>query len=163
MFPGIVMEEQNGQIPSPSSPVEDKLLFLQENMVNFVNQYGQPVIEVSLVVSKYIRILVKRLEETALISNEELPKELLAPKPVQPFDESPVMDSFPLERILEAVDQDRMDILDTIIRTILNEAELPFVPALAILRDWEYVIRTQLARSTSPGHLFSPLQLPENF
>ena len=68
------MDEKDGQIPSPSSPVEDKLLFLQENMVNFINQYGQPVIEVSLVVSKYIRILMKKLEETALISNEELPQ-----------------------------------------------------------------------------------------
>ncbi|MAV57316.1 MAG: hypothetical protein CMA14_00440 [Euryarchaeota archaeon] len=160
---GIVMDEKDGQIPSPSSPVEDKLLFLQENMVNFINQYGQPVIEVSLVVSKYIRILMKKLEETALISNEELPQELLSPRAVESSDEIPVMDSFPLERILESVDQDRMDILDTIIRTILNETELPFVPALAVLRDWEHIIRSQLTKSTSPGHLFSPLQLPENF
>ena len=56
-----------------------------------------------------------------------------------------------------------LDILDTIIRTILNETELPFIPALAVLRDWEHVIRTQLAKATSPGHLFSPLKLPDNF
>lgn len=157
------MDEQEGQIPSISSPTEEKLLFLQENMVNFINQYGQPVIEVSLVVSKYIRILLKKLEQKASVSNEELPKHLLTPRPVSPSNEDPVMDSFPLERIMESVDQDRMDILDTIIRTILNETELPFIPVLAVLRDWEHIIRIQLVKSTSPGHLFSPLQLPENF
>ena len=157
------MDEQEGQIPSISSSTEEKLLFLQENMVNFINQYGQPVIEVSLVISKYIRILVQKLEEKASNSNEDLPKDLLSPRPIESSDKAPVMDSFPLERILESVDRDRMDILDTIIRTVLNETELPFIPALAVLRDWEHIIRTQLAISTSPGHLFSPLQLPENF
>ena len=106
------MDKQDGQIPSISSPTEEKLLFLQENMVNFINQYGQPVIEVSLVISKYIRIIVKKLEEKALNSNEELPEDLLSPRPVESSGEDPVMDSFPLERILKSVDQDRMDILD---------------------------------------------------
>ena len=77
------MDEQGGQIPSISSPTEEKLLFLQENMVNFINQYGQPVIEVSLVISKYIRIIVKKLEDKALNSDEELPEDLLFPKPVE--------------------------------------------------------------------------------
>ena len=157
------MDEHDGQIPLPSSPIEDKLLFLQENMVNFVNQYSQPIIEVSLVVSKYIRILLEKLQETASKSNETLPAELLAPRQLESIQESAVLDSFPLERVLESVDQDRMDILDTIIRTILNETELPFISALAILRDWEYNIRVQLSKSTSPGHLFSPIQLPEDF
>ena len=111
----------------------------------------------------HFKSILKKLEEKALNSNEELPEDLLSPRPVESSDENPVMDSFPLERILESVDQDRMDILDTIIRTILNETELPFIPALAVLRDWEHIIRTQLAKSTSPGHLFSPLQLPDNF
>ena len=132
-------------------------------MVNFVNQYSQPIIEVSLVVSKYIRILLEKLQETASKSNETLPVELLTPRQLESVQESAVLDSFPLERVLESVDQDRMDILDTIIRTILNETELPFISALAILRDWEYNIRVQLSKSTSPGHLFSPIQLPEDF
>lgn len=157
------MDEHDGQIPLPSSPIEEKLLFLQENMVNFVNQYSQPIIEVSLVVSKYIRILLEKLQETASKSNETLPVELLTPRQLESIQESAVLDSFPLERVLESVDQDRMDILDTIIRTILNETELPFISALAILRDWEYNIRVQLSKSTSPGHLFSPIQLPEDF
>tara|TARA_B100000927_G_scaffold291666_1_gene295354 strand:+ start:12337 stop:12810 length:474 start_codon:yes stop_codon:yes gene_type:complete len=157
------MEEQGGQIPSPSSSIEEKQIFLQENMVNFVNQYSQPVIEVSLVVSKYIRILLEKLQDTASTSNETLPAELLIPHELESVSEPPVLDSFPLERVLESVDQDRMDILDTIIRTILNETEMPFVSALGVLRDWEYVTRSQLSKSTSPGHLFSPIQLPDDF
>jgi len=157
------MEEQGGQIPSPSSSIEEKQIFLQENMVNFVNQYSQPVIEVSLVVSKYIRILLEKLQDTASTSNETLPAELLIPHELESVREPPVLDSFPLERVLESVDQDRMDILDTIIRTILNETEMPFVSALGVLRDWEYVTRSQLSKSTSPGHLFSPIQLPDDF
>ena len=109
------MDEHDGQIPLPSSPIEEKLLFLQENMVNFVNQYSQPIIEVSLVVSKYIRILLEKLQETASKSNETLPVELLTPRQLESVQESAVLDSFPLERVLESVDQDRMDILDTII------------------------------------------------
>ena len=157
------MEEQGGQIPSPSSSIEEKQIFLQENMVNFVNQYSQPVIEVSLVVSKYIRILLEKLQDTASTSNETLPAELLIPHELESVSEPPVLDSFPLERVLESVDQDRMDILDTIIRTILNETEMTFVSALGVLRDWEYVTRSQLSKSTSPGHLFSPIQLPDDF
>ena len=157
------MDGHGYQIPSPSSSVEEKQLFLHENMVNFVNQYNQPIIEVSLVVSKYIRIILEKLQETASLSDETLPIEIFSPRELQSINESPILDSFPLERVLESVDQDRMDILDTIVRTVLNETELPFLSALAVLRDWEYVTRSQLSKSTSPGHLFSPIQLPEDF
>ena len=157
------MDGHGYQIPSPSSSVEEKQLFLHENMVNFVNQYSQPIIEVSLVVSKYIRIILEKLQETASLSDETLPVEIFSPRELQSINEPPILDSFPLERVLESVDQDRMDILDTIVRTVLNETELPFLSALAVLRDWEYVTRSQLSKSTSPGHLFSPIQLPEDF
>ncbi|MEC9146818.1 MAG: hypothetical protein VX660_03715, partial [Candidatus Thermoplasmatota archaeon] len=109
------MDGHGGQIPSPSSSVEEKQLFLHENMVNFVNQYSQPIIEVSLVVSKYIRIILENLQETASLSDETLPIEIFSPRELHSINESPILDSFPLERVLESVDQDRMDILDTII------------------------------------------------
>ena len=57
---------------------EEKQLFLHENMVNFVNQYNQPIIEVSLVVSKYIRIILEKLQETASLSDETLPIEIFS-------------------------------------------------------------------------------------
>ena len=53
--------DENAKIPGADAPVEERLLFLQENMVNFVKQYSLPVIEVSLVVSKYIRLLLESL------------------------------------------------------------------------------------------------------
>jgi hypothetical protein len=45
----------------------------------------------------------------------------------------------------------------------VNGSEIPFINVVALMRDWEKIIRTQLAKSTSPGHLFSPLELPEDF
>ena len=56
-----------------------------------------------------------------------------------------------------------MDILDTMMRVIINGAEIPFSSALTLLRDWEMRLRGQMAEATSPGHLFSPMDLPEGF
>lgn len=77
--------------------------------------------------------------------------------------EAPGIDSFPLETLLGSLDEDRMDILDTLIRTILNETSLPFAPALTLLREWESMVRVQLANASGPGQLFSPIELPEGF
>ena len=160
---GMSMGEPSGSVPEPNQPLEDRLLFLQENMVNFVNQYGLPVVEVALVISKYIRIITNQLQHAADETGEDLPSSLLEPWPIDSERDFPRIDSFPLERVLDSVDQDRMEIFDTIIRTILNETEIPFVSAIAILRDWESKVRVHLSESTSPGHLFSPMKLPEGF
>ena len=157
------MGESGGSIPGPNKPLEERLLFLQENMVNFVNQYDLPVVEVALVISKYIRIIASQLQNAAEESGEDLPISLLEPWPIDSERELPRIDSFPLERVLDSVDQDRMEIFDTIIRTILNETEMPFVSAITVLRDWESKVRIQLSESTSPGHLFSPMKLPDGF
>ena len=77
--------------------------------------------------------------------------------------EAPGIESFPLETLLGSLDEDRMDILDTLIRTILNETHLPFAPALTLFREWESMVRVQLANASSPGQLFSPIELPEGF
>jgi|TARA_B100001250_G_scaffold133782_3_gene114353 hypothetical protein len=160
---GRAMSESSGSIPGPNKPLEERLLFLQENMVNFVNQYDLPVVEVALVISKYIRIIASQLQNAAEESGEDLPISLLEPWPIDSERELPRIDSFPLERVLDSVDQDRMEIFDTIIRTILNETEMPFVSAITVLRDWESKVRIQLSESTSPGHLFSPMKLPDGF
>ena len=157
------MEGSEGNLPRPNEPLEDRLLLLQENMVNFVNQYGLPVVEVALVVSKFIRIIGEKLQKAAEETGEELPRSLLEPWPIESDGDVPRIDSFPLERVLDSVDNDRMEIFDTIIRTIINEAEIPFASAITVLRDWESKIRTQLSESTSPGHLFSPMKLPDGF
>ena len=152
-----------GEIPSASEPIEEKLLFLQENLSNFVKQYNLPLIESALVVSKYLNILLGELQKIAILEGEILPDSITQPWPIISEIEPPKIDSFPLDRLMQTIDQDRMDIFDTIIRTIINGSEIPFVNAISLMRDWEKVIRTQLVKSTSPGHLFSPLELPENF
>lgn len=163
MLPPKGMSDANERIPDMNSPIEDKLLFLQENMVNFVNQYNLPLVEVSLVLSKYIKILSKSLDSEAKKENEKIPDSIMSPSPVkEPLLESNIS-SFPLEMILKNVDVDRMDIFDTIIRTVINSTELPFMNAISLLRDWEAITRDQLSHSTKPGHLFSPIELPDNF
>ena len=155
--------DEEAKMPGPGQPVEERLLFLQENMVNFVKQYSLPVVEVALVVSKYIRALKESLEAAATQSGEILPENLAEPWPVEIDGVAPTIESFSLERLLSALDEDRMDIFDTIIRTIINGSEIPFVSALTLLRDWEMRLRAQMAEATSPGHLFSPMDLPDGF
>ncbi|MDP6857155.1 MAG: hypothetical protein QGH13_06460 [Candidatus Thalassarchaeaceae archaeon] len=150
-------------MPSVSSPSTEKMLFLQENMVHFVNQMSMPVIEVSLVLSKYLKKLVDVLEERAQKEGEELSNEILNPWPINSDSVDSARPGMPLQRLLEIVDVDRMDILDTMIRTIINGSELPFVDAVLALRRWEHLARSQLAKASGTGQLFSPIILPADF
>ena len=155
--------DNEGEMPSPAASMEEKLLFLQENLSNFVKQYNLPIIESALVISKYINILLNELKKKASLEKENLPLEITDPWPITGEMKTPKIEDFPLDKLMQIIDQDRMDIFDTIIRTIINGSEIPFVNAVMLLRDWERVIRTQLVKSTSPGHLFSPLELDDNF
>ena len=155
--------DNEGEMPSPAASMEEKLLFLQENLSNFVKQYNLPIIEFALVISKYINILLNELKKKASLEKENLPLEITDPWPITGEMKTPKIEDFPLDKLMQNIDQDRMDIFDTIIRTIINGSEIPFVNAVMLLRDWERVIRTQLVKSTSPGHLFSPLELDDNF
>lgn len=158
-----MLVDEDAKMPGADAPVAERLLFLQENMVNFVKQYSLPVVEVALVVSKYIRALKASLEDAAEASGEVLPARLAEPWPVEIDGVAPAIDSFSLDRLLGSLDEDRMDIFDTIIRTIVNGSEIPLASALTLLRDWEMRLRVQMAEATSPGHLFSPMDIPENF
>jgi len=150
-------------MPPISSSSTEKMLFLQENMVHFVNQMSMPVIEVSLVLSKYLKKLVDVLEERAQKEDEDLSREIVSPWPVDVESSDTDRPGMPLERILEIVDIDRMDILDTMIRTIINGTELPFVDAVLALRRWEHLARSQLTKASGTGQLFSPMILPTDF
>ena len=155
--------DENAKIPRVDAPIEERLLFLQENMVNFVKQYNLPVIEVSLVVSKYIKVLLESLERAASQSGEKIPENISQAWEIDADLRGPTIESFPLDKLLGTLDEDRMDILDTMMRVIINGAEIPFSSALTLLRDWEMRLRIQMAEATSPGHLFSPMDLPEGF
>ena len=154
---------EGDRVPSPEQSVEERLLFLQENMVSFVNQFNMPVIEVSLVLSKYIRIILDSLLEAAEKEGESLPQNLVEAWPIEANPDAPTIESFPLDRLLGSLDEDRMDILDTLIRSIMNETRLPFVPVITLLREWEQLDRIQLSQAGSPGHLFSPMEFPDGF
>ena len=159
------MSEGGRNVPGPDSPANDKLLFLRENMVHLTNQLSMPIIEVALVISKYIRMLLDSLQKAAIEEGEELPEIILNPLPSNSSQSETTsgINSFPLEKLIDRVDQDRMDILDTLVRTILNESQLEFVSALQEFRDWEFEIRNQLSEVSSPGGLFSPLSLDDDF
>ena len=64
-YPEVSFLDDSAKIPSPQQPLEERILFIQENMVSFVKQYNMPIVEVALVISKYIRILLEKLQEIA--------------------------------------------------------------------------------------------------
>ena len=97
--------DENAKIPGADAPVEERLLFLQENMVNFVKQYSLPVIEVSLVVSKYIRLLLESLEKAALESGEIIPENIAQPWEIESELSASTIDSFPLDKLLGTLDE----------------------------------------------------------
>ena len=107
-------DESRDMIPRSEDSTEDKLLFLQENMVNFVNQYNLPIIETSLVISKYLRILTQSLVEQAQNNNEIIPPEILNPMPIEKNVLRSSISEFSLDSLLNQVDNERMDIFDTI-------------------------------------------------
>jgi hypothetical protein len=135
-------------------------------MVNFTQQYSMPVVEVSLVLSKYTKQISTHLSAHAAEQGEELPERLIQPWPLEVGDST--MDDgqgtqFDLDKVLDMVDGERIDIFDTIIRNVINECELPLTDALLFMREWEHLVRSQLAGASGPGSLFSPVEYPDDF
>jgi hypothetical protein len=139
------------------------MVFLQEQLVNFLRQYSMPLIEASLVFSKYTRQLGEALTSQAETQGERLPEILAQPWPILGDQESMHTSGPRLETLLENLDDDRMDILDTILRSSITATEMPLADALMQLRQWEHLTRNQLADSKGPGQLFSPLEIPEDW
>ena len=70
---------------------------------------------------------------------------------------------FDVAKVMKVIDEDRMDILSTLIRVTLVEEQLDLADGISALRMWEHLARTQLATIKSPGQLFSPIQIPEDW
>lgn len=140
----------------------DGMVTLQERTVNLVNQLSMPLVEVSLVLARHINQLMTTLNEHLSQSGESVSEQVHSPWPidVEAVDSS---NTFALEKVMNIVDQQRMDILDTLIRVTLVEINASVVDALLALRAWEHLARTQLAQATGPGQLFSPLNIPEDW
>ena len=60
------MSEGERNVPGTEASSNEKLLFLRENMVHLTNQLSMPIIEVALVISKYIRIVLDSLQKAAI-------------------------------------------------------------------------------------------------
>tara|TARA_B100000214_G_scaffold372303_1_gene350316 strand:+ start:12383 stop:12862 length:480 start_codon:yes stop_codon:yes gene_type:complete len=150
-------------IPGPEAETTEKMVFLQEQIVNFLRQYSMPLLEVSLVFSKYTRQLTDALEVQARNQGESLPAILSEPWPILGEQDGEFTQGPPLETLLGNLDDDRMDILDTILRSAMNATEIPLVDALMQLRQWEHLARNQLASAKGAGQLFSPLEIPDDW
>ena len=70
---------------------------------------------------------------------------------------------FEIEKLLDAVDEQRMDILDTLIRTTINDEMISHADALMLMRSWEKDVRERFAQASTPGQLFSPLEISEDY
>ena len=142
----------------------DSMVTLQERMVNLIGQLTMPVSEVALVLQHHIQGLLGSLNEYAQKTGASISDRVRQPWPIESQTQtSGNMISFDVEKVLKIVDQDRMDILSTLIRVTLVETEMDLVEGILALRAWEQLVRQQLAEATGPGQLFSPLEFPEEW
>ena len=103
------------------------------------------------------------LEEHASNNNGEIPAKLKNQWPIKKPINDDVASSLSLDKILSVVDEDRMDILMTLIRVTMVETEMILTDGVSALRMWEHLARSQLSGITSPGQLFSPFEIPEDW
>lgn len=141
----------------------DSMVTLQERMVNLIGQLTMPVAEVALVLQHHIQGLLGSLNEYVEKTGASISEQVAQPWPIEKsnVDQNPI--SFDVEKVLKIVDQDRMDILSTLIRVTLVETEMDLVEGILALRSWEQLVRQQLADATGPGQLFSPIELPDEW
>ena len=140
----------------------DGLVTLTERTVNLVNQLNMPLVEVSLVLQKHLNQLMTTLNQHLEHTGEAVSERVHAPWPIDAV--SPSTNAFfDLEKVMNIVDHQRMDILDTLIRVTLVEINASVIDAILALRQWEHLARTQLASATGPGQLFSPIDIPDEW
>ena len=153
---------QEVSVSRMSSNSVDGLVTLTERTVNLIKQLNMPLVEVSLVLQKHINQLMETLNQHLQATGQRVSERVQSPWPVE-VPESASQSNFALEKVMDIVDQQRMDILDTLIRVTLIEIDVTVVEALLALRQWEHLARTQLASATGPGQLFSPLDVPDDW
>lgn len=140
----------------------DGLVTLTERTVNLVNQLNMPLVEVSLVLQKHLNQLMNTLNQHLASTGETVSDRVHAPWPVEVASATSNA-TFDLEKVMNIVDHQRMDILDTLIRVTLVEINASVIDAILALRQWEHLARSQLAMATGPGQLFSPLEIPDDW
>ena len=141
----------------------DGLVTLQERMVNLIKQLNMPLVEVSMVIQNMISPMLESLNKHAVENALELPDRIMNQWPIEKPIHDEVKSSLAVEKILSVTDEERMDILETLVRVTMVETEMILLDGIAALRMWEHLARTQLANITSPGQLFSPIEIPEDW
>ena len=141
----------------------DGLVTLQERMVNLIKQLNMPLVEVSMVIQNMISPMLESLNKHAVENALELPDRIMNQWPIEKPIHDEVKSSLAVEKILSVIDEERMDILETLVRVTMVETEMILLDGIAALRMWEHLARTQLANITSPGQLFSPIEIPEGW
>ena len=139
------------------------MVTLTERMVHLIGQLGMPIVEVAIVLQRRITSMVEPLQAWADQQGVELEPRVRNPWPLDEGNEEGATSAFTLDRLLDHVDADRMDILDTLIRVTLQEVDADLMHGILALRPWEHLVRTQLAAADGPGLLFSPLDIPDDF
>ena len=141
----------------------DGLVTLQERMVNLIKQLNMPLVEVSMVIQNMISPMLESLNKHAVENALELPDRIMNQWPIEKPIHDEVKSSLAVEKILSVIDEERMDILETLVRVTMVATEMILLDGIAALRMWEHLARTQLANITSPGQLFSPIEIPEDW
>ena len=122
-----------------------------------------PLVEVSMVIQNMISPMLESLNQHTAENSIDLPDEIMQQWPIDEPIHEEVTASLAVEKILSVIDEDRMDILETLVRVTMVETEMILVDGILALRMWEHLARTQLASIKSPGQLFSPLDIPEDW
>ena len=107
----------------------DGLVTLTERTVNLVNQLNMPLVEVSLVLQKHINQLMNTLNQHLASTGETVGARVHAPWPVE-VESTTSSITFDLEKVMNIVDHQRMDILDTLIRVTLVEINASVIDAI---------------------------------
>ena len=141
---------------------ENPLITLQERMVNLVDQLAIPLVELSLVISRFSNLVLGRLISLAEENSETLPPQITKPWNIEEQVKTTDFE-FDLDRIVDVVDDDRMDILTTLIRVTVEELRITLFDLMILLRSWEQMLKERLSKLTSPGQLFSPVSMPDGF
>ena len=145
------------------SEVVDGLVTLQERMVNLINQLNMPIIEVSMVIQNMLSPMLESLSIHIAETGMEVSDMVMNQWPIDRQEHDGNQSSLSIEKILSVVDEDRMDILETLVRVTMVETEMISLDGISALRMWEHLVRSKLANITSPGQLFSPLEIPEEW
>jgi hypothetical protein len=131
-------------------------------MVNLVDQLAIPLVELSLVISRFNGLVLGRLMSLAEENSETLPPRITQQWKVEEQVQSSEFE-FDLDRVVDVIDEERMDILTTLIRVSVEELRITLFDLMILLRSWEQMLKVRLAKVTSPGQLFSPVSMPEGF